>query len=350
MALSPAQLPDHLAGGLRSLYTVVGDDPLLVQECMDSLRAAARAQGAAERERYVSTDPRFDWSAVWMALHSVGLFAPKKILELHVPNGKPGKEGSTALQRLAQDALRSDTATTLVALPRLDKASRGSSWFAALEKGVTIDVPPVDRAQLPKWIAQRLRQQGQRVPAGAEGQRVLDFFADRVEGNLLAAHQEIQKLALLYPQGELGYEQIAEAVLDVARYHVFQLPEAVLAADAQRVQRVLDALQGEGEAVVLVLFTLAEDLRALWRVKEATLAGKALAAALQEHRIWYQKARAFEQLIPRLRREDLGHLVQAAHQVDGITKGLRHPDWPEDPWQAVLQLALRACKVLGRPS
>ena len=184
-------------------------------------------------------------------------------------SGKPGKEGSTALQQLVDQSRGNDATLTLVILPRLDKATKASAWFVALEAGITLEVSPVERAALPQWIAKRLAAQGQRVTAGEEGTRSLQFFADRVEGNLLAAHQEIQKLALLHPAGELGFEQIESAVLNVARYDVFKLSEAVLAGQLTRVQRMLDGLQAEGEAEVLVHYTLSEDIRALKRVKDA---------------------------------------------------------------------------------
>jgi DNA polymerase-3 subunit delta len=238
-----------------------------------------------------------------------------------------------------------------VLLPRLDKATRTGAWFGALESfGVTVQVEPVERRVLPQWIAQRLGAQGQRVTGGEEGQRTLQFFADRVEGNLLAAHQEIQKLALLYPQGELSFEQVEGAVLNVARYDVFKLSEAVLAGQAARVQRMLDGLQAEGEAEVLVHYALSEDIRALKRVKDAISAGRPLPMALREQRIWGLKERLYERVLPLLTAADLSHLLQAAHQVDGIVKGLKVPDWPTDGWQALQRLALQLCGLCASPA
>jgi DNA polymerase-3 subunit delta len=219
---------------------------------------------------------------------------------------------------------------------------------------VTVAIAPVERHALPQWIAQRLAQQGQRVSAGDEGQRTLQFFADRVEGNLLAAHQEIQKLALLHPAGELGFEQVESAVLDVARYDVFKLSEAVLGGQPARVQRMLDGLRAEGVAEVLVHYTLAEDIRALRRVKEATVAGRPLPMALREQRVWGLKERLFERVLPRLTAGTLDQLLQSAHLVDGIVKGLKVPDWPADGWQALHRLAFALCREClapaGRPS
>jgi DNA polymerase-3 subunit delta len=285
MQLAAAQLTPHLQKGLRSLYTLHGDEPLLVQEAADAIRAAARTQGYTERTVHTVSGAHFDWSEVLAAGGSLSLFADKQIVEIRVPTGKPGKEGSPALQQLAQNAQGNDSTLTIVLLPRLDKMTRGGAWFGALENfGVTIQLDPIERSSLPQWIAQRLGQQGQRVIGGEEGQRTLQFFADRVEGNLLAAHQEIQKLGLLYPAGELSFEQVESAVLNVARYDVFKLSEAVLAGQAARVQRMLDGLQAEGEAEVLVHYTLAEDIRALKRVKDAMGEGRPLPIALREQR------------------------------------------------------------------
>ena len=345
MQLAAAQLSSHLAKGLKSLYTLHGDEPLLVQEAADAIRATARTQGYTERTVHTVAGAHFDWSEVLAAGGSLSLFAERQIVEIRIPSGKPGKEGSPALQQLAESAQGNDSTLTLVLLPRLDKMTRNGAWFSALDSyGVTIQLDPVERSALPQWIAQRLSLQGQRVLAGDEGQRTLQFFADRVEGNLLAAHQEIQKLALLYPAGELGFEQVESAVLNVARYDVFKLSEAVLAGQLARVQRMLDGLQAEGEAEVLVHYTLAEDIRALKRVKDAMGAGRPLPVALREQRVWGLKERLFERVLPRLSATALDNLLHAAHIVDGIVKGLKAPGWPTDGWQALHRLAGDLCR------
>ena len=345
MQLAASQLNPHLHKGLRSLYTLHGDEPLLIQEAADAIRAAARAQGFTERTVHTVAGAHFDWSEVLAAGGSLSLFADKQIVEVRVPSGKPGKEGSPALQQLAASAQGNDSTLTLVLLPRLDKMTRTGAWFSALENfGVTVQVEAVERNALPPWIALRLQQQGQRVAAGEEGQRTLQFFADRVEGNLLAAHQEIQKLALLFPEGELSLEQVESAVLNVARYDVFKLSEAVLGGQAARVQRMLDGLQAEGEAEVLVHYALAEDIRALKRVKDAIAAGRPLPMALREQRVWGLKERLFERALPRLTTTMLDNLLHSAHLVDGIVKGLKVPDWPTDGWQALHRLALTLCR------
>jgi DNA polymerase III subunit delta len=345
MQLAAGQLTSHLQRGLKPLYTLHGDEPLLVQEAADAIRAAARAQGYAERSVHTVAGAHFDWSEVLAAGGSLSLFAARQIVEIRIPSGKPGKDGSAALQQVAEGAPGNDSTLTLVLLPRLDRMTRNSAWFAALEaNGVSVQLDPVERHALPQWIAQRLARQGQRVASGDEGQRALQFFADRVEGNLLAAHQEIQKLALLYPEGELGFEQVESAVLDVARYDVFKLSEAVLGGQPARVQRMLDGLRAEGVAEVLVHYTLAEDIRALRRVKEAMAGGRPLPVALREQRVWGVKERLFERVLPRLSAAALDGLLRSAHLVDGIVKGLKVPDWPADGWQALQRLAFDLCR------
>ncbi|TXJ06684.1 MAG: DNA polymerase III subunit delta [Alicycliphilus sp.] len=348
MQIALNQLAAQLQKGLRPLYTLHGDEALLQQEALDTIRAAARAQGYTERSSFTVAGAHFDWSAVLAAGGSLSLFADRQIVEIRIPSGKPGKDGGAALQQIAQAAQGNDSVLTLVVLPRLDKATKTGAWFAALEAhGATVQIDPVERAQLPAWIAQRLAAQGQRVAAGEEGQRTLQFFADRVEGNLLAAHQEIQKLALLHPQGELAREQVEAAVLNVARYDVFKLSEAVLSGQVARTQRMLDGLQAEGEAEVLVHWALAEDIRALKRVKDAMNAGKPLPMALRENRIWGAKERLYQRLLPQASDAQLARLLQSAHVVDGIVKGLKQADWPQDGWQALSRLALQLCR-LGR--
>ena len=346
MQLALAQLGAHLQKGLRSLYTLHGDEPLLMQEAADAIRAAARVQGYTERTVHTVQGAHFDWSEVLAAGGSLSLFADKQIVEVRIPSGKPGKEGSAAIQQLVEQAQGNDSTLTLFMLPRLDFATRKGAWFGALEGGgVSIQLDTIERAALPQWIAQRLQQQGQHVAPGEEGQRTLQFFADRVEGNLLAAHQEIQKLGLLFPTGELSQAQVESAVLNVARYDVFKLSEAVLSGQVARVQRMLDGLQAEGEAEVLVHYTLAEDIRALKRVKDAMAAGQPLPMALKAQRIWGPRERLFERVLPRLSPARLNNLLQSAHQVDGIVKGLKVPDWPQDGWQALHRLALRFARM-----
>lgn len=373
MQLVLSQLSAQLANpakSLQALYVLHGDEILLVQEAADQIRAAARQIGFDQRSSFTVAGAHFDWGEVLAATSSPGLFAQRQIVELHIPSGKPGKEGSAALQQLAgqcQALSQQGNTDTLVVvvLPRLDKLTKSSAWFAALEQGgAALQIEPVERQALPQWIAQRLRGQGQCVEAGEAGQQTLQFFADRVEGNLLAAHQEIRKLALLYPPQEnsarnaaadtpehgpsatvqvLSLAQIQAAVMNVARYDVFKLSEAVLSGQPLRVMRMLDGLRSEGEAEVLVHWALAEDIAALKRVKDAVQSGRPLPLALREQRVWGVRERLFERLLPRLSVASLAALLQAAHQVDGIVKGLPAPGWPSNGWQALHRLAMQLC-------
>jgi DNA polymerase-3 subunit delta len=347
MQVGAAQIREHLQRGLKSLYTVHGDEPLLVQEVGDEIRQAAREQGYTERTVHTAAGAHFDWSAVLASGGSLSLFADKQLIEVRVPSGKPGKDGSQILQQLAQAAQGNDSTLTLVLLPRLDSATLKGAWFGALDSfGVTIKVDPVERQALPQWIAQRLQQQGQRVAAGEEGQRTLQFFADRVEGNLLAAHQEIQKLGLLFPAGELSFEQVENAVFNVARYTPFKLAEAVLGGQVVRAQRMLDGLQAEGEAAVLVHWALSEDIRTLHRIRTSMDAGRPLPMALRENRVWGLKEKLMERALPLLTASTLVRWLDDAHTVDGIVKGLKAPSWPADPWQALQQLAMKVAREL----
>ena len=341
MQLRLEQLPAQLQKGLRPLYTLWGDEPLLAQEAGDAIRVAARAAGHTERQVHTVSGAHFNWSGLLGAAQAMSLFADKQLIEIRIPSGKPGKEGSEALQRYCETL--SDDVITVIQLPRLDRQQQSSTWFTALDgAGISIRIDPIDRKALPQWIAQRLASQGQRVQAGEAGLQTLAFFADRVEGNLLAAHQEIQKLALLYPAGELSFEQVEAAVLNVARYDVFKLGEAVRAGQGGRALRMLDGLQAEGEAAVLVHWTLAEDIRALKRVKDAMAAGKPLPMALREARVWGVKERLFERAVPLMTDNALAQLLHAAQVCDGLVKGLKHPDWPLDPWEGLKRLVLMA--------
>ena len=346
MQIAAARLQEQLAKGLRSIYALHGDEPLLQQEAADLIRQTARDQGYTERHVFTVAGAHFDWESVQAAAGAMSLFSDKLLMDVRIPSGKPGKEGSVALQALAERMADQQDVLLLVLLPRLDKTAKSSGWFMALDNhGATVQLDPIERAGLPAWIAHRLGQQQQRVREGEEGQRSLQFFADRVEGNLLAAHQEIQKLGLLYPPGELGFEQIERAVLNVARYDVFKLTEAVLAGQHLRVQRMVDGLQAEGVSEVLVHYTLAEDIRSLKRVKDAVAAGRPLPQVLREQRVWGLKERLFERVLPQLKTAQLERLLQSAHQVDGIVKGMKLPTWPKDNWQALLRLALMFSKA-----
>jgi DNA polymerase-3 subunit delta len=324
------QLPQRLERRLEPLYTVFGEEPLLALEAADRIRHRARNQGYDERE-VLTVESGFDWSELGASGSSLSLFGARRILELRIPSGKPGTEGADAIKRYAAD-LPPDT-VTLVSLPKVDRATQASGWFEALESaGVTVAANPVALARLPQWLAGRLALQGQEADAPT-----LQFIADRVEGNLLAAQQELHKLALLFPPGKLEREAIESAVLDVARYDVFKLGETLLSGDRLRFLRVLEGLQGEGVAPPLVLWAITEELHALWRVGGATAAGRPMQTALREARVWGARADLLPGALRRVSRIDLEEALVDAAAVDRTIKGLQRGD----VWDALLRLGLR---------
>lgn len=342
MQLKAEQLDAHLARGLLPLYAIVSDEHLLALEAVDKIRAAARAAGYGERE-VIHADARTDWSGVLAASQSMSLFGDRKLLEIRLPSGKPGKDGSQALQTYA--AQTSADTLTLITLPRLDRAAKESAWFSALERaGASLEIPVVERAQLPGWIGARLATQGQ-----SADRETLAWIADRVEGNLLAAHQEIQKLALLAPPGKLAMEDVQDAVLNVARYDVFKLNEAMLAGDVARLARMLDGLRAEGEAAPLVLWAIAEEIRTLARIQAGLAKRMPLPNLLQQYRVWGARQRLMEPALKRLAAHQgaLDRALQRAAELDKMVKGLRIAESSGDEWNELFQLAERIAAPRG---
>jgi DNA polymerase-3 subunit delta len=334
MQLRADALDAHLAKPLAPLYVIASDEHLLALEAADKIRRTARAQGFSERD-VLQVERSFKCNDLLAANLSQSLFGDRKLIELRIPTGKPGKDGAQALQNYV--TALSAANVTLITLPKLDWATQKAAWVGALQQaGVFIDIPTIDRAQLPAWIAVRLAMQKQ--SADKPG---LDFIADRVEGNLLAAHQEIQKLSLLYPEGKLAFEQIQDAVLNVARYDVFKLNEAMLAGDAARLARMIEGLKGEGEALPLILWAVTEEIRTLLKLKSGMEQGKALGMLLKEYRIWGPRERLMEPALRRLTLATLEKALQDAAQADKLIKGLRTKSFSGDAWDALLQLGLR---------
>lgn len=337
MQLRLDALDAQLSKSLAPLYVISSDEHLLALEAADKIRRAARGQGFTEREVLV-VDRSFKWGELLAANQSQSLFGDRKLIELRIPTGKPGKDGGQALPDYAA-ALNPDN-LTLITLPKLDWQTAKSAWVAALQRAaVYIDIPLIERAQLPNWIGTRLAAQRQSVD-----RQGLDFIADRVEGNLLAAHQEIQKLALLYPEGKLGFEQVQDAVLNVARYDVFKLNEAMLAGDSARLVRMIEGLKGEGEALPLVLWAMAEEIRTLLRLKAGAADGKPVGVLMKEYRIWGPREKLMEPALRRLRLPLLESALQEAAQIDKMVKGLRAKAFAGDAWDALLQLGLKVAR------
>jgi DNA polymerase-3 subunit delta len=337
MQLRPDALDAHVSKPLAPLYVIASDEHLLAIEAADKIRKAARAQGFSERE-VMTVERGFKWSDLMVANQSQSLFGDKKLIELRIPTGKPGKDGGQALQSYT-GSLSPDN-VTLITLPKLDWATQKTSWVANLQQAaVFIDIPLIERAQLPTWIGTRLAAQGH-----SADKQCVSFIADRVEGNLLAAHQEIQKLALLYPPGKLDFEQIHDAVLNVARYDVFKLNEAMLVGDVARLVRMLEGLQGEGEALPLVLWAVAEEVRTLLKLKSAMAEGKQLGMLLKEYRVWGPRERLMEPALRRLRLSTLEAALQDAAQIDKMIKGLRAKKHAGDAWDSLRELGLRIAR------
>jgi DNA polymerase-3 subunit delta len=326
------QLATHLGKGLAPLYVVHGDEPLLAIEASDQIRAAARAAGFEEREVLVA-EPGFKWDAFAAANRNLGLFGARKLVDLRLPSGKPGVDGARVLEDVAAHP-HPDT-LTLIALPRLDRAAQTSAWFSALERaGVVVAVQPLDRNELPRWLAARLARQNQRVPAAT-----LQLLADTTEGNLLAARQEIEKLGLLLPEGELEHDAVVRAVADVARFDVFQLSEAWLAGDAARSLRILAALEAEGEGVPLIIWQLGEDLHALASVLAASAEGTPLAAAVRAARAWGKRLAALERAARRVDAAAIPPLLTRLARLDALAKGIGYGN----AWDELADIALALC-------
>ena len=323
------------------LYVFSGDEPLLMMEAMDQLRSTAKKLGFTDREVFVQ-DRGFDWSALMNAGQTMSLFGDKRWVELRIPTGKPGRDGADALKQFSaqivsqQDGVNGPDTVVCIVLPRLDGKTKTSAWFTALDDaGMAIQVDTLDRSHLPQWIAGRLKKQNQEVESGPEGQRALEFIADQVEGNLIAAYQEILKLGLLYPAGKLSEEQIRSSILKVARYNVFELTEAMLAGDLPRLNRILDGLKGEGEPLILILWSVTEELRLLSKLKAASDAGESVQQLMRANRIWGNKERLYPAAIRRVQPLKLRRAMQVAAGLDRQSKGLHAAELPADPWDGL---------------
>jgi DNA polymerase-3 subunit delta len=323
------QLLQHLDRGLAPLYAILGDEPLLALEAGDRLRAHARTQGYGERQVLVA-EPGFEWGSLAAVGASLSLFAERRLIELRIPNGKPGVAGAEALQRYCA-AAPPDT-VTVVHLPALEWKTAQSGWFQALEASATlIEARIVERARLPRWLAVRLGQQNQRCD-----EQTLTFVADRVEGNLLAAWQEVQKLGLLFPAGKLAYEDVRKAVLDVARFDIGSLSNALLAGNAEHFVRVLDGLEAEGAGLPLVLWALANDLRSAHGLVRALQRGVPMANALREVRVFGPRRAPMERAARCFSAPQLEAALVRAALIDRAIKGLDR----SRPWDALRDLGM----------
>jgi DNA polymerase III subunit delta len=329
MQISADQLPQHLKRGLAPLYFVYGDEPLLAQEACDAIRRAAQAAGFGERE-VLAVESGFDWNALFASTQSLSLFSERRLIDLRIPTGKPGETGTKIIADLCANP-PADT-LLLVSTGKLEKQAREAKWVKLLEKAaVTVAVWPIDAAQLPRWIAQRMAARGL-----TPGPGVAELLARHMEGNLLAAAQEIDKIAMAAGAGAVGVDDIENDLSDNARFNVFGLADACLRDDAAGITRMLAGLRAEGVEPVLVLWALAREARDLAQMAGAVAAGGALAAVLEERRVWARRRPLVSQALKRLRPAECLRLVQCAARTDRVLKGRR----AGDVWQELECLAL----------
>lgn len=326
MRLTAEKLVDNPPKSLGGLYAIHGAEPLAALEAADTLRELAKKSGYIEREVFTALTG-FDWGELRSTANALSLFATQRLIELRIPTGKPGKEGSDAIvsycERLPEDTV------TLMLLPEIDWQGKQTKWFLALEAAATmVEAAPIERSRLPQWLKGRLARQQQTV--GEEG---LEFLADRVEGNLLAAQQELKKLALLCEPGEISLALLEESVANVSRFNPFQLVAAIHEGDVVRIQRMLDGLKAEGEAPPLVLWVLANEIRTLARVRGVTRAGRPPHPS---------KVREMERVARRHSAKSIHDLLLQAAEIDRMIKGLNQ----RDPWDALSSLA---CGIAGTP-
>lgn len=332
------QLEAHLARQLAPNYVIHGDEPLLSIEAADKIRVAARKGGFTLRSVLIA-ERGFKWGELYAAGASMSLFGDKNLIELRIPTGKPGTEGGEAITRFCANL--SPDSLLIASLPRLSKRDQGSIWFSALTRaGACVEIWPVERDRLPEWIATRLARQNQRTSREA-----LQFLADCVEGNLLAAHQEVQKLALLLPAGELPFEALRDAVLNVARYDAGKLCETMLSGDVARLARMLGGLRAEGEAPPRILWILADEIRAIAMVKDGLAKGRQLSELCRENRVWGEPRQTLVgRAAQRLSRSVLHAALSRAARIDRVVKGVAKGD----VWDELMQLGLAL--GAGRPA
>lgn len=333
MKINHDQLERHLQQGLQPLYLVSGDEPLLVQESCQLIRDTARQQGFSSRERYY-VEGRFDWQDVLMSANSLSLFAERKLIELDFKNGKFAAADAEALQTLL--AHGSDDNLLLISMPRFEgNISRDKTWKLLDERGVTLRIWPVERQRLPQWIQGRLRQH--QLDASAEA---IQFLADNVEGNLLAARQEIEKLALISDGGVIDLDAMTQAVSNASRYTVFNYLDKCLAGDLAGALKTLQGLKDEGSEAPILLWGIGRELRLLLALHRAGADGQPIAQAMRNLRVPDMRQRLVQTAVSRLPPARLYRLLEKARRIDQSVKGIVK----ESPWLHLEQLTLAFCR------
>lgn len=341
MQLKPEQLDAHLRKQLAPVYFISGDEPLRVMEAADAVRAAARARGYDERE-VLSVEAGFDWGSLHSAAGSLSLFCERRLVDLRLPGGKPGDAGSKALRAWAERP--PEDTLLLVTAGKLDPGARKGKWVQALDgAGVVVFVWPLDAQQYPSWVKARMQQRGLEPTAGA-----VALLAGRVEGNLLACMQEIDKLYLLRGAGPVDAEDIAAAVADSARFDIFGMVDAALAGEGARSVRMLQGLRGEGTPPAVVLWALAREVRQLAAMARQVGAGQAVPKVLAQYRVWQNRKSVVGKALQRLAGQggEGGRLLRRCALVDRVIKGQA----AGNAWDELLQLLLLLAGVKGVPA
>ncbi|MBS98170.1 MAG: DNA polymerase III subunit delta [Oceanospirillaceae bacterium] len=332
MKVRTEQLASHLKREQNSLpvYLVTGDEPLLCGESVDLIRGHLREQGFTERE-VMHIDASFNWDRLLESANALSLFAERKVIELRLGGYKLNRSASDLLQRYLADPAPDNT--LLIIADRLERNTKQSAWFKTVEqKGVVVEVWPVEPDQLPQWLAQRAASQGLELEPNA-----LALLADRIEGNLLAARQELDKLALLHPNQRLSADEVAQAVSDSSRFDIFALTDAALQGQIKRARHILQVLRQEGNDATIVLWALARDLRLIFRVTQALSEGQPFDPLCQRERIWGKRKQIIRQACSRLPTDRLEVLLQQAALADLMIKGQA----PGDPWLTLEQMTLQ---------
>ena len=329
MKIRANQLSSHLQNSLAPCYLVTGDEHLLVAEALDAIRAAARDRGFGNRELHVATTG-FDWNQLTASTGTMSLFAEQRIIELRLPTGKPGQAGGKAITELVE--LAGPDLLFIVTGPKLDGNVARSKWARALDKkGVSLPIWPIGLRELPGWIANRSRQAGLQ-PA----REAVALIADRVEGNLLAAGQEIEKLRLLLGEGKVSVEDVTAAVARSSRYDVYKLADAALAGDARRAVKILGGLRAEGVEPVIVMWALTRELRTLTALDDAVRQGSDLGDAMRSARVWNSRQGLVRSCVSRHPPGAFPRLLKASGRADAAAKGQRYGD----PWQMATDIVI----------
>ncbi|MGI9269533.1 MAG: DNA polymerase III subunit delta [Porticoccus sp.] len=335
MNLKAEQLDEHLSSqGLSETYIISGDESVLVQDCADTIRRQAAANGYSERKVF-NVDSKFDWNTILFEVDNMSLFSEKKFMEIRIISGKPGEKGSKIIQEYLQKIPKKTL--TLFISPKLDRSTNKSKWFTAITKaGISVQIWPIASIQLPHWLKNQLDRYGIAV-----SDKALRVLTDKVEGNLLAATQEIEKLKLLGPEGEISAEAMSSLIIDNAKFNVFILLDEMMEGNAKKSCRILQGLRDEGTDITIILWAITRDIRILIKATEAISAKKNVDSLLQKLGVWDKRNSLIKKTISRISMRQLEQMLRLAGGIDRAIKGLRQGA----PWDELTTLVLALCGV-----